>query len=134
MYVKVVNNQAQYYTLDNLFKDYPNVSFPSNITDDILADYNIYKLKKVDAPAYNPLIQTIVKTSPILINNEWTETWIVEDLPHDIQIQKLKNARQKAFVNEADRLFFKAQRGEIDMSVWEAKVQEIRERFPYPQQ
>jgi hypothetical protein len=29
-------------------------------------------------------------------------------------------------------MFFKAQRGEIDMAEWEAKVQEIRDRFPYP--
>jgi len=29
-------------------------------------------------------------------------------------------------------LFFKAQRGEILLSEWESKVDEIRARYPYP--
>ena len=31
-------------------------------------------------------------------------------------------------------LFFKAQRGEATMEEWEAKVAEIRSRYPYPTQ
>lgn len=42
--------------------------------------------------------------------------------------QKLRNA---AYVAEADALFFKAQRGEIEQSVWSAKIAEIKARFPY---
>ena len=47
--------------------------------------------------------------------------------------QQIKNNRSDAYKKESDPLFFKAQRGEITLAVWEAKVQEIRERFPYPE-
>lgn len=39
-------------------------------------------------------------------------------------------ARQEAYANEADPLFFKAQRGEASMEEWKAKVDEIKARYP----
>lgn len=39
-------------------------------------------------------------------------------------------ARQAAYTAEADPLFFKAQRGEATMDAWQAKVAEIKARFP----
>ena len=38
--------------------------------------------------------------------------------------------RRHAYTVEADPLFFKAQRGEATMEEWQAKVQEIKTRFP----
>ena len=40
--------------------------------------------------------------------------------------------RATAYTTEADPLFFKAQRGEATIEEWEAKVAEIRTRYPYP--
>jgi hypothetical protein len=40
--------------------------------------------------------------------------------------------RAAAYRNEADPLFFKAQRGEATTDEWTAKVAEIKARFPYP--
>jgi hypothetical protein len=40
--------------------------------------------------------------------------------------------RAAAYAAEADPLFFKAQRGEATIEEWEAKVEEIRARYPYP--
>jgi len=38
--------------------------------------------------------------------------------------------RRAAYITEADPLFFKAQRGEATMEEWQAKVAEIKQRFP----
>jgi hypothetical protein len=38
--------------------------------------------------------------------------------------------RRTAYIAEADALFFKAQRGETTMEEWQAKVTEIKNRFP----
>jgi hypothetical protein len=40
--------------------------------------------------------------------------------------------RSAAYKSEADPLFFKYQRGEATKEEWEAKVEEIRARYPYP--
>jgi hypothetical protein len=38
--------------------------------------------------------------------------------------------RKAAYIAEADPLFFKAQRGEATLDEWQAKVAEIKARFP----
>ena len=38
--------------------------------------------------------------------------------------------RRSAYITEADPLFFKAQRGEATMEEWQAKVAEIKARWP----
>jgi hypothetical protein len=43
----------------------------------------------------------------------------------------MKQQREAAYKIESDSLFFKAQRGEATMAEWQAKVAEIKARFPY---
>lgn len=51
---------------------------------------------------------------------------VVVDDSHVIRMQ-----REEAYKQEADQLFFKVQRGELDKQVWLDKVEEIRARYPY---
>jgi hypothetical protein len=51
------------------------------------------------------------------------------------KVTELKNkaaeaARKAAYAAEADPLFFKAQRGEIEQQVWLDKIAEIKARHP----
>ena len=50
-------------------------------------------------------------------------------LAADINRNMAENRR--VAYKETDNLFFKAQRGEIEMSEWLAAVQAIKEKFPY---
>lgn len=47
-----------------------------------------------------------------------------------VQNQQAERQRAAAYVAEADPLFFKAQRGEATMEEWQAKVAEIKARYP----
>jgi hypothetical protein len=56
-----------------------------------------------------------------------------EQIAAEAAQQKLEQAeanRKSAYITEADPLFFKAQRGEATMEEWQAKVAEIKNRFP----
>lgn len=44
---------------------------------------------------------------------------------------EMKTSREAAYKAESDSLFFKAQRGEATVEEWQAKVAEIKARFPY---
>jgi hypothetical protein len=44
--------------------------------------------------------------------------------------EQAERDRKAAYISEADPLFFKAQRGEATMEDWQAKVAEIKARFP----
>lgn len=43
-----------------------------------------------------------------------------------------ETSRRAAYVAEADPIFFMSQRGEATAEEWQAKVAEIKLRFPYP--
>lgn len=47
---------------------------------------------------------------------------------HNAEMQR---QRASAYAAEADSLFFKSQRGEATLQEWQAKVAEIKARFPY---
>jgi hypothetical protein len=49
----------------------------------------------------------------------------------ELTIKEAKANRAAAYSAEADPLFFKTQRGEATIEEWEAKVEEIRQRYPY---
>jgi hypothetical protein len=49
----------------------------------------------------------------------------------ELDNQEAKANRAKAYIAEADALFFKSQRGEATLEEWQAKVEEIKARFPY---
>ena len=44
--------------------------------------------------------------------------------------EQMDVSRKVAYTNEADPLFFKAQRGEATMEDWQAKIAEIKARYP----
>jgi hypothetical protein len=133
MFIKLTNGVPTQYTIGQLRRDNPLVSFPKNVPNEILASYDVYPVKRVHAPPYNELTQFIRVVDPVHIDGVWTQQWEKLDLPVAQQNENLKAARATAYTEEADPLFFKAQREEAELTEWEAKVQEIRDRFPYPE-
>jgi hypothetical protein len=53
---------------------------------------------------------------------------------HEQALESARQARAAAYASEADPLFFKYQAGEVSKEEWIAKREEIRQRFPYPEQ
>lgn len=54
----------------------------------------------------------------------------VPDVDAVVIARAVEAARQAAYTAEADPLFFKAQRGEATMEEWQAKIDEIKARYP----
>jgi hypothetical protein len=46
-------------------------------------------------------------------------------------LEQQKASRKQAYSEESDALFFKAQRNECQLSDWQDKVAEIKQRYPY---
>ena len=86
MYVKVENNQiVQYpYSIEQFRADNSNISFPSEISNEILANHSVYPVSNDPIPAYDPTTQRVVKSNtPILRDGEWIITKSVEQLTAD---------------------------------------------------
>lgn len=70
-----------------------------------------------------------VTDPPIHASQLWLNgAWQAYVPSRDIQ----ESARRAAYTTEADPLFFMSQRGEATVEEWQAKVAEIKARYPYP--
>jgi hypothetical protein len=140
MHIKLTNGQPEKYTIGQLRRDNPQVSFPKSIPDATLAEYDVYPLTATEQPSYDPITQNLTEGTPALVDGVWTQIWDVTDATaEEVEQRKaeqranIQAERANAYREEADPLFFKAQRDEADMAEWEAKIEEIRNRLPYPE-
>lgn len=63
-----------------------------------------------------------LKADKLITADEW----------YTAKSQECLNLRKSAYLNLSDGLFFDYQRGEIDKTVWEDKVKEIKLKYPKP--
>jgi hypothetical protein len=70
------------YTLYDLQQDYPNTSFPVDLKDFYLEDYNAAEVITAEPPTYNPETHRLFLAShPDLVNGVWVLGWVTEPLP-----------------------------------------------------
>lgn len=141
MYLKVLENGdiIYPYTLKRLRKDLSTVSFPDNISDELLSEFGVFPVVASEPLKYDALIEKLVEQEPTIVDGRWVQKWHVEPLmaqeimsarheAHDT----MKTRRKDAFILEADPLFFKWQAGEVSKETWMQKREEIRQRYPLP--
>lgn len=77
MFVKAENDEIlEYpYSIKKFRADNPTISFPAEISNEMLATYGVYPVDYGPAPAYNPATQKLVNSSqPSFINGSWVLT------------------------------------------------------------
>lgn len=81
MYIKIENGGVQVYpySISLLRKDNPYVSFPKQMSNELLAEYGVYPVTPVERPA-STLTQDSVEGTPELINGVWTQVWTMVDV------------------------------------------------------
>lgn len=89
MYIKVVNDTPASYTLNRLREDYPNVSFPNEISEEILETYNVFKVVQTSAPSIDTKTHRVTQNIEF-VNNKWTQVWQIKELS---QISAEENIR-----------------------------------------
>jgi hypothetical protein len=143
MYIKLINNNTTMpYTIAQLKNDNPQVSFPSEIPADTLASFGVYALLPTLTPEYNVDTQRVNEGEPILINDAWTQTWVItnksaEELNTELfnwrkrvkvsPLQMRRALRQQELVSAVTAYI--AQQSEDTQDAWEYAI-EIRRNDP----
>lgn len=113
---------------------FPNTSFSANGIDDAFLAENSCLQVTVWKP-YDHALEKLVACTPYIEDNQVftikVDPKTQEELDADIAygLANIKSARAEAYRNESDPLFFKAQRNEVTMEEWIAKVNEIKARY-----
>jgi hypothetical protein len=131
MHIKITNGQAEAYSIGQLRRDNPQVSFPKEIPENLLAEYGVYIAALSQPPAHTETEVAEDAGFLQLADGTWVQVWSVRPLnEQELEeiAQQADERRRYAYQTEADPLFFKAQRGEATMQEWLAKVEEIKTR------
>lgn len=75
-----LTTQSYPYTVSELRKDYPNVSFPSDLAELDLTEFDCAEVRIDAPPPHSQDTQTIESLPPSLIEGVWTVQWSVRDL------------------------------------------------------
>lgn len=131
MYIKLKNGNIEKYpySVNQLKKDNKDTSFPEFMSDERLADWEVYPVIPTPSPDAD-YTKNVIEETPNFIDGKWYQDWTVEDKPVEELNVIHEVMRKEAYRYESDPLFFKAQRGEIEMQVWLDKVEEIKARYP----
>jgi hypothetical protein len=66
------------YTPADLYADFPQTSFPADLTHADLADFGVFKVAEVDAPTAD-YTKVVYEGAPVNVGGNWTQVWIVRD-------------------------------------------------------
>jgi hypothetical protein len=75
MYLRIIDETINYpYTIKELREAYPNVSLPAELSDEILADWDVYVVTPTSMP--NDYTKNITEGTPVLTNGVYYQNWI----------------------------------------------------------
>jgi hypothetical protein len=85
MYIKINNDNTKIYpyNLHQLFVDNPNVSFPVNLTEQVLDYYGIYNVTPTPKPVVDHT-QTVTQSEPVYDGTKWVQVWEVQPADPDV--------------------------------------------------
>ena len=79
MYIQIKENEKIYpFSEWELKRENPNTSFPNKIPEDVLNDFNMFKVHPVPMPIVD-YTKVVIEAEPQLINNEWHQSWTIRD-------------------------------------------------------
>jgi len=96
MFIKLTNGVPEKYTIGQLRKNNPNVSFPKDIPNNVLADYDVYPLYPAPVPNYDDLTHTCKEVTPLQNEKgDWVETYIVEQREQSDAEERVRKFRNE---------------------------------------
>lgn len=130
MHVKITNGQPEKYDVAHLRRDNPQVSFPSNLTAEVLASHDIYELMPTEKPSVDHT-KNVAEGAPVLVGVEWRQGWVVTDASAD-EIAEREAAEwanlRKARNNKLAKCdWTQVADSQVDKAAWAAYRQALRD-------
>ena len=133
MYVKIANNQVEEfpYTLDQLKRDNPNVSFPETISLSTLASYNVFPVTLTEPPAHDQLVELVTMSNPTLVNDAWKQAWAKQNRTNEEASSNVRSKRDGLLL-ETDYLALSDQTLSTNMATYRQALRDIPSQSGFP--
>ncbi len=131
MYLRIINNEINYpYSLQILREDNPRTSFPSEMTESLMSEWNIYEVRQTPKP--NDYTKNILEGTPILVEGVYYQNWEQTNASETEINQRIQNKWEeiREIRNELLKECDWTQLGDIPnetKSIWTTYRQELRD-------
>ena len=141
MYVKTLNNEIETYpySVEQFRADNPNTSFPAEVSDDLLAEHDVYPVGYQPAPAYDPATQRMVVSSqPSLIDGSWVLTKSIENktaeqiTAYTASKESEVRTQRNALLAETDWCALSDVTMSADMTTYRQALRDVPEQAGFP--
>lgn len=133
MFAKITNGAVERfpYTISDLRRDNPNVSFPATVPDAELASYGVERVTPATAPSINTLTHRLERSCE-LVDGVWTEVWTETQRESAVAEKNIRDQRNQ-LLSQTD---WTQLSDSIVASTWTTYRQELRDvpaqdGFPY---
>jgi len=136
MHIRLTNGQPEIYSIGQLRRDNPQVSFPKNIPDAVLADYGVYPLRVFSEVTFDPNTHCSKQSQIVQVDGEWQLSYVVEPLPQET-VEETMRAKRNKLLADSDWIVAKFyDQQEAIPENWAAYRQALRDvtlqpGFPY---
>ena len=90
MYLRIIDETINYpYSIPQLRASHPNVSFPANLTNEVLAEWGMYVVTPSLMP--NDYTKNITEGTPVLTDDVYYQNWIQTDASQSEIDYRLEN-------------------------------------------
>jgi hypothetical protein len=130
MYIKLISDVPTLYTVEQLRRDNPQVSFPETIPETVLINYSVFPLTATEQPQVD-YTQNVTEGTPVQIAGAWTQVWDVTAATPE-QITE-RTATQAGVVRKqrnrllADSDWTQLPDAPVDASAWASYRQALRD-------
>ena len=133
MHIKLTNDYPERYTLKQFRQDNSNVSFPKDIPESMLADYDVYPCTRLEIPEYNSLTeQCFIAGFEQDAEGNWVQGFSVEPLEQD-RAESNVRSRRDSLLSETDWMALSDNTMTPEWATYRQALRDItaQEGFPY---
>jgi hypothetical protein len=95
MHIKITNGIPENYTIGQLRRDNPQVSFPKNPSEETLAEYDVYLVNVLPRPEINNDAHYLKQSDFYQVDGKWQVHYYPEPLPESQVSETIRNKRDQ---------------------------------------
>jgi len=136
MHIKIIDGQPETYTIGQLRRDNPNVSFPKDIPAETLEAFGVYRVNELPRPQTDERTHYLKQSEFYQVDGEWQVHYHPEPLPQ-AQVEQVMREARDSLLAATDWVVVKSyERGGPVPAEWAEYRQALRdiplrEGFPY---
>jgi hypothetical protein len=136
MFIRITNGVPETYTIGQLRRDNPNVSFPKNIPAETLEGFGVYSVTELPRPDYDTDTHYLKVSDFYQVEGKWQMRYVPERLPQGQVEQTMRTKRDDLLVQSDWIVGVSYERGEPVPENWASYRQQLRDvtvqqGFPY---